>query len=66
MSAIARLFKGPKIPKPEPAPPVPTVDDARAGIDDARQRRLMQGRAATRLVNDESGISTAAKVLTGN
>lgn len=63
---MASLFGSPKIPTPQPAPPAPTVDDARLAIEESRRRRTMQGRAATQVVQNETPVATAARQLTGN
>lgn len=63
---MTSLFSKPKIPTPTPAPPAPTVDDARMKSDEAERSRLRKGRASTNMVQSEGGVSTAARVLTGN
>lgn len=63
---MSRLFKTPDIPKPEPAPPAPTIDDAQSRLDDQERRRLRRGRAANNMVERETNVSTAARTLTGN
>lgn len=63
---MSALFKKPSIPKPEPAAPIPSVDDARARVDIQERRRRQRGQSATRMVEEESSVSTAAKALTGN
>lgn len=63
---MTALFSKPKTPTPVPAPPAPTVDDARIRSDEAERARLRKGRASTKVVQSEGGVSTAARVLTGN
>lgn len=63
---MASLFSKPKIPKPTPTPPAPTVDDARERIEESRTRRRRVGRTSTVKVGQESAVATAARALTGN
>lgn len=63
---MSTLFSKPKVPTPTPAPPTPTVDDARMKSDEAERNRMRKGRASTNVVQSEGGVSTAARVLTGN
>ena len=63
---MSSLFSKPKVPTPVAAPPAPTVDDARMKSDEADRTRLRKGRASTNMVQAEGGVSTAARVLTGN
>ena len=63
---MGALFSKPKIPAPQPTPPAPTVDDAQMRVDDSRRKRSRRGRAATRVVQEEGVVQTAARALTGN
>lgn len=62
---MTTLFQTPKIPKQAPTP-APSADDARQRVDDQLAARKRRGRASTNVVEQETGVSTAAKVLTGN
>lgn len=62
---MAGMFSKPKLTPPKVVEP-PTVDEARSKIEGSELARRRKGRAATMLVSAESGVSTAAKALTGN
>lgn len=58
---------GPKVPKPQSAPPPPTIDAAKQRTDQADQLARRKGRAATFVSSEEGrGLGgVATKMLLG-
>lgn len=56
---MSGMFKKPKVPKPQPTPPAPTVDEAEQRRIEQDRLRRRQGRASTILSRRDTGGMTS-------